>query len=120
MNRKELNWENLTDEEKQIKVAEIDGYKYGKGDMFNLYYAFLHEEKEMTRVPDYLYDLNAIHNIEIKMSQGMLQDYLSYLMPMMKESSNETNEQLWIERAIRANASQRAEAIVLMMNNIED
>jgi len=67
--------------------------------------------------PDFIHDLNAMHKAELTMSQGMLQDYLSNLLPMMKEGPYETNEDLWIARSIRATAEQRAEAFILTMEN---
>ena len=113
-------WAKMTQSERQLKIAKLCkwnkkflGYEPDDGHLGR-------SEERYSHMPDYLHNLNAMHEAELMLSQGMLQDYLSNLLPMMKECENETNEYNWVVRAVRATAAQRAEAFALTMEPEDD
>ena len=112
MNRE--TWKNMTDGERQCLVAEIAGWSH-QGDYW------WHDEKDKSRPPeddgiramppDYLNDLNAMHDAEMSASggPGLLARWQSNLILTCGS----------VDAALRATAAQRAEAFALIMSTEE-
>jgi hypothetical protein len=106
-------WAKLTDEEKRIKVAELCGWKRGaKRDRGGHYWAMPGWYPQCTWVedsmPDYLNDLNAMHEAEKTIHDDYRDMYADYLV----EISGFHPLGVW-----STTARQRAEAFVLTMEN---
>ena len=106
MNREQ--WAKLTDEEKRVKVAELCGYTCrikSEGSVIGV-------PKDadsafwMLEVPDYLNDLNAMHEVENEMTKNNALQYQYHLAQLLPAT-------IW--NLTRATAAQRAEAFVLTM-----
>lgn len=106
-------WIKLTLEQKIAKVTKYS--KWTPHQYLDDKFDTGRSQMVWSQPPDYLNDLNAMHEAISSLSQGQLQDLMGYLLPMMKEGPFETNEELWVMRTLRATAAQRAEAYVLTM-----
>ena len=109
-------WAELTDEQKVIKVAELCGITkidrvYVDTDRIpaEYYLGYTVKDNISKKIPDYLNDLNAMHEAEKKLHNGPSDTavYESYLIE-------------WLGRygsALYATAAQRAEAFALTMES---
>ena len=105
-------WIKLSPEEKCMKVAELCGWHHSDG------YWWKHTSvkpqvdgvRGMEAVPNYLTDLNAMHEAEdtIHNEDFSNPEWLKFLMNMGKVIN---------QRRAHASAAQRAEAFVLTMSN---
>ena len=110
-------WKKLTEEEQRIKVAELCGWVYdGKRVAATGRPAesiWMREGKwgRMFEMPDYIYDLNAMHEAEdlvfAHIHSEVGEQYSLKLVEICAGSERES---------IRATAAQRAEAFVLTMD----
>lgn len=118
MNRQE--WAKLTMKEQRIKVAELCGWKREPWDSMapNLD-RWTHPDYPSTNVsgtralPDYLNDLNAMHEAEKLIPQELKQEWSSKLYWLLYTNP----PKLW--RVSQATAAERAEAFVLTMTGGE-
>jgi hypothetical protein len=111
-------WEQLTPEQQQIKVADLAGKRecncadWGMMDHLSNCPASWQQEKNL---PDYLHDLNAMHEAEKSIPLVKLECYWCHLVRIC---SHPKLMLVGVEHgsvAIRATAAQRAEAFVLTM-----
>jgi hypothetical protein len=122
-------YDRLTEEEQRIKVAECDGYKRrtreemvsaglaNKPSDFPEDYVVLdlpHQNlfREIHQLPNYLYDLNAMHKATETMSWQQKQAYGEALGGGHTGSDSELNDCF---TAAHATAAQRAKEFVLVM-----
>jgi hypothetical protein len=112
-------WVKLSDESKNIKVAELDGWTkieyhnelsplLGRNDHFTEGYYGISPNPNWSGtnpIPDYLNDLNAMHRCVSKLSEDDQWEYRGILIGIVGDS----------REAIDAIAAQRAEAFVLAM-----
>ena len=102
MNREK--WKNLTDDQKRIKIAELCGWKVIMPLSIEESCCVISPVGEQRDfIPDYLNDLNAMHDAEVLLKQedwGTYRQYLDWW----------THSKGW-----NANAAQRAEAFILTM-----
>lgn len=122
MNR--AKWKTLTEEEQQIRVAELCEYKdihrqefavSGNWDYtYSVIVGMLEGWEKPQQVPDYLNDLNAMHKAELYMrsefDERVYIKYVTQLISLMGVEHMNMNEKL-----VGATATQRAEAFVLIM-----
>lgn len=97
-------WIKLTPEKQRIKIAELCGYRWLADVHTTINYAFLNDAEEMSRVPDYLNDLNAMHEVENTMPEHKWNIYDDILETIVDAGF------IW-----NATAAERAEAFVLTM-----
>ena len=103
---------NLTDEEIRIKIAEACGWKFSKlahpdskPVAVMCWIAPGCEDWQIRRLPDYLNDLNAMHEAEKVLNPTQLLRYAEDLMDKLGSHS-----------CIKATAAQRAEAFIKTLN----
>jgi hypothetical protein len=124
----------MTDEEIKITIAEFDGWKYnGLGPVGTLHSpnCSCFDGKECT-MPDYLNDLNAIHEVEKKLKIGQAIECLKRLQeilivegnaPRLREALNSSSiDKLYhtIAFFVYATARQRSIAIVKTIGKWKD
>jgi hypothetical protein len=104
----------VTPEEQQIAIAEACGWtKIGWNGVYqNWLGVSLSEERDKHPIPDYLNDLNAMHEAEIGIEPPTFKKYSSVLIADVIGWSAYNNEHI----AIRATAAQRAEAFLKTLN----
>ena len=116
-------WAKLTPEEQRIKVAELCGWEVRKSGAAILSGIICwNSELDKSRppeddgirfdVPDYLNDLNAIHEAEKSLDDTQSVNYDYYLKCICWDDGVRTNTRIG---AHLATAAQRAEAFVLTM-----
>lgn len=123
----------LTEQEKRIKLAEAARWK-GISEQFLVGYAPWRTEPYSDRVnacpvdelecfpldpsPDYFNDLNAVHELELKVFQdsSIQLDYSRSLIRIIKNSSPLGKQFFSDFDLVTANAAQRAEAIGLTLS----
>lgn len=106
----------LSDEELRVKVAELDGWKRDKQTGY-----FLGDTESL---PNYLHDLNAVHEIEEKLDGDQVSAYAkllgrhhpTYCVKVL--DGRDPEEDFWYETftLIHATARQRCEALVLTLS----
>ena len=125
-------YDKLTEDEKRIKVAELNGWKFDTGTdeelplTVGIWPEFL-PRKECFGigtfgyayiVPDYLNDLNAMHEVEqstiLKYGRGRV--YADAIYVVLKRAAE--RQPCPAPSAIFATAAQRAEALVLAMEEL--
>jgi hypothetical protein len=122
----------MTQEQKQIKLAEAAGWVEVRAEVDWLpreltgIYTWPHPtDPEKTKyyisrkpVPDYFNDLNAVHELEKVLNAGQINTYLSKLYEYTKPAKVGANtwEIISVRVAVHATATQRAEAIGLTLN----
>jgi hypothetical protein len=89
----------MTEDEQRIAIAEFCGIKCQDVDIELSRFGALFgtENGQIVLVPDYLHDLNAMHEAEKALSPDRKRDYISYLFDFYDEC---------------ATAAQRAEALL--------
>lgn len=80
-----------------------DGYVKGAYHIF--------EDGALREIPDYIHDLNAIHEAEKVLTDNQLVNYYRHLRDICGE---------WVIDAVRATAAQRAEAFLRTLNLWQD
>lgn len=117
-------WTKLTPEQQLVKMAECDGwvsngagYWHKNGEVRALYYESYDGEgraEDIHKLPDYLYDLNEMHEVEKQIPLAYLEKYWDNLK---KICTNPRFLEIGViaSNAISATAAQRAEAFVLTM-----
>ena len=112
MNRKE--YAKLSDEEKRIKVAELCGWKRKRVGTLISFKWYLGEGGSNgcsdNQLPNYLNDLNAMHEAEKLMSSEQSERFRSAL-----HHSSIGGGKMFGEAICHATAAQRAKAFVLTM-----
>jgi len=68
------------------------------------------------RIPDYLNSLDAMHEAEEWLSEGMFDDYVAELMELMHQEHMANEPEFRLIRAVHATAAQRAKAYVNLLN----
>jgi hypothetical protein len=102
----------MSDQEKQIAIAEFCGWTIGvsfdNGKLATC--GRYRNQGNVVDLPDYLHDLNAIHEAESKLLGSMLEyNYVMALEAICKEAKNET----W-----HATASQRTDALLKTLGKL--
>lgn len=104
----------MNEEEQRIAIAEWMGWKINsldsgealrnpKGEIVNAWY------NEIWRLPDYINDLNAIHEAEKKLSREQCHIFNDFLMELKRPRSEiESEPEKW---SWHSSASQRSEAL---------
>jgi hypothetical protein len=89
-------------------------YKYGAYIQGIGHTSILKKEYLVDELPDYLNDLNEIHEAEKTLNRGQKSDFQSYLGEMFPRDSDgdSTGWEGMFSRAIHATASQRSEAVL--------
>jgi len=105
-------WKKLADNVKQVKVAELDGWTQivhpkglSRGDK---------GKRILCCLPDYLNDLNAMHDAWQRLTYLQQVTYTEILASIVCETDNR-NDWVWMD-VINAIAAQRAEAFVLTLS----
>ena len=101
-------WNELTDRQRQIRVAEGSGWSVPKYKMCGAHYA-KNPKGDLVpaeRVPDYLNDLNAMHEAE----EGVVNTRTYRINLALVTGSSELNREWYLTHATPA---QRAEAFCL-------
>ena len=112
-------WVKLSNEEKQQKMEKLCGFTR-HNDKFGTYTTFranLWKNKLYGnyKIPDFLNDLNAMHQAESTMSGKQAEDYDMCLWVILKRDWDKINNPNAIIASWYATPSQRAEAFVLAM-----
>jgi len=123
----EHKWAELSDEEKNILVRKCAGWT---SKMLN---TGIHHQKELcwhepggngwmvpgSSFPDYVNDLNSIHNVISKLSSV---DYACYGDNLEVVVGFDSNTKLWSEyrKLIEATSDQQSEAFVLTMEKLNE
>ena len=102
----------MTPEQQRIKIAEACGWKRHPLQMNKNFWIHFPSEKQArddSDLPDYLNDLNAMHDVEIDyiIPNGLWDDYVTHLKNLMKDG-----KRFWGQ----ATAGQRAEAFLRTLN----
>ena len=102
----------MTQEQQRIKIAEACGWKRHPLQMNKNFWIHFPSEKQArddSDLPDYLNDLNAMHDVEIDyiIPNGLWDDYVTHLKNLMKDG-----KRFWGQ----ATAGQRAEAFLRTLN----
>ncbi len=94
--RKE-QWEHVDIDAREVAYGiDVMGYKDGR----------------RVHVPHYTESLDAMHEAEEILTEGMFDDYSSYLMELMYEENMANEPEFRLVRAIHATANQKAEAFL--------
>lgn len=114
----------MTEEEQQMAIAEFCGWREAfprgkdphpetKRGGILLPYHWVNERTHarVMDLPDYLHDLNAMHEAEERLSDSQLDDYRFHLMQITQRHPR-WSITVDIALAIKADASQRAEALL--------
>jgi len=114
----------MTPESQRIAVAEACGWTlcHNTGGLpCGVPPGFIHEENSR-QVPDYLNDLNAMHEAEKVLSAGQINTYLGHLYKYAKVATADSNpwEIIVARVAVHATAAQRAEAFLRTLNLWDD
>ena len=110
MNREK--WEKLTPKEQRVMVHNCRGLKcYEDDDTYGLVWYPFDDDAIPEKVPDYLNDLNTMHEVIGAMNIWELKSYREELMKICGG--------LWVV-AVDATAEERAEAFVLAMEPEDD
>ena len=108
-------WAKLTDKEKRIKVAKLRGAHKFAG----CNWAFFSNGTKLQRVPDYLNDLNAMHEVitgclvSFEQKEAFM-DTLAFICSVNSPATWQETIKVQMDYA-NATAAQRAEAFVLTM-----
>ena len=103
----EQEYEKLTEEEVQIKVAELNGWQGLRGKAYGWAEPIgENPEGELSVPPDYLHDLNACHEMIKGLTQKQIVRYINWLLELAGENHGGMSE---------ATAAQRCKAFVLTM-----
>jgi hypothetical protein len=117
-------WAKLTPEEQRIKVAELAGCTgIVKDTISRTLIAFMPSVKGgRCRLPDYLNDLNAMHEAEKLLTGKQYKVWNETLEEIVSENHRRTGYKIEWElfRQRSATAAQRAEAFVLTMEDRKD
>jgi hypothetical protein len=115
----------MTPEQQRIKIAEACGWKILKQEVhptityqWGLPPGFIHEENKAI-IPNYLNDLNAMHEAEKVFSSNQLMHYYFNLRDSFRLPSYMEATAMAIT-AFRATAAQRAEAFLKTLNLWEE
>ena len=108
-------WAVLSPEEQRSKVAELCGWQHFRNSALGTEQVLagnpnVDEGKWELPVPDYLNDLNAMHEVELAMTEPQKWDHDRQLAHIAGNTHN----------VISATAAQRAEAFALVMENEHD
>ena len=105
----------MTLEKQRIAIAEACGWKLSPP---NLEYKWLNPNTKWSEpeLPDYLNDLNAMHEVENTLSKEQLLIYSEQIYYTASKCEKETG--LW--RYLSASAAQRAEAFLRTIGKWED
>ena len=95
----------MTEEQINIAIAEICGWKYEKNETHAPDGAFWWSKKP--EFPDYVNDLNAMHEAEKQLTKKQLQTYLDFLADAPRDCVHQT----W-SGSVFTTARQRAEAFL--------
>jgi hypothetical protein len=107
----------MTNEQKQITIAEACGWEILDAPL--LYgdfacYAKDSSGQEFPGIPDYLTDLNAMHEAEDRLTDGQCQRYISALIDVVQAESTEDYREVFA--IAHATAAQRADAFIKTLN----
>ena len=111
----------MTPEAQRIAIAEACGWReVGKVGVFTASYhpCGFHPTRPRgkERLPDYLNDLNAMHEAENGLTDGQIPDWKASLRAIVTRDANE-----WLDNLTeRATAAQRAEAFLRVIEKWED
>lgn len=114
----------MTEEEQQMAIAEFCGWREAfprgkdphpetKRGGILLPYHWVNERTHarVMDLPDYLHDLNAMHEVEEKLSDDIRYDFCLWVMKLgAPHTSTSARENIWL--ATHATAAQRAEALL--------
>ncbi len=110
----------MTPEEQRIALAEWDGWKYSpsanssiKHEAVMAWYRPGNPPWHLEQLPDYLNDLNAVHELEMKM-RGTLEQY--HNDPVMHRRWKEYQYYLIQRYGASATAEERCEALLKTLN----
>lgn len=114
MNR--TKWASMSDDERRIKIAELCGWT-SKGPEYDAVFP-LHRAQPghpqdggyYAQVPNYLHDLNAMHEAELTLTPQMRGAFR-----MVLSGTSDPESHGYGERICHANAAQRAEAFACTM-----
>lgn len=96
----------MTPEQQRIAIAEACGWQIHPKDRFIVIPPNSpHSVQPLSTIPDYLNDLNAMHEAEKVLTEDQFGFYENELYDMLEDS-----------RAISASAAQRAEAFIKTLN----
>ncbi len=111
---KPMKLSELTPEQKRIAIAEACGWEYDESMEMWLSPSDIHFFE--WQIPDYLNDLNAMHEAEKTMSEHQWMEYYS----MLDSITNRSNGKYWGQTRKMApvftTAAQRADAFLLTLN----
>lgn len=93
-------------EKQRIKIAEACGWKKWDGENTAYPLGYLYESE----TPDYLNDLNAMHEAEKVLTEGQRRTFFFHLFGTQRLDDSD----LW--KAVHATAAQRAEAFLRTLN----
>jgi len=111
----------MTDEQMRIRLAYCAGFKdveYRHG-FDHDYVGYV--DGQATTVPDYLNDLNAVHELEMKLDGVDQSTYEAHLLDVVTpedEVDNEDRNFYWF--VVHASANQRCEALLKTLGLWED
>jgi len=119
-------WDKLTDEEKRIKIAELCGLTIRKQAVGTGYYCWSEERNRklveldvagqetfddgMLPFPDYLHDLNAMHEAWLTLNSFQKTEHINWLNKICTPVNGDQ-----IIACCNATAAQRAKAFVLTL-----
>lgn len=123
----------MTPQEKRIAIAEFDGWKVWQCNNHGTIKYFPAEHKaegyweigirmpdyrlDVSNLPDYLNDLNAMHKAEKKLTSNEFQVYFDSLVSMIAVSAENPRHGDY-PRVVHATASQRADALLLTIGKM--
>lgn len=96
----------MTPEQQRIAIAQIMGYTLGEGELYWLNYL----GKVCSALPDYLYDLNVMHQAVKTLDNKQLEAYRLNLLKICTD--DDLNNNPVVSSAVDATAAQRAEAFL--------
>lgn len=112
----------LTPEQKRIKIAEAQGFVAESDPYYSDHKAWLKDSERFGTcdLPDYLNDLNAMH--EVEMSLSVRQHYT--FRALLWELTDQSQDRSWVgvngeehnRRYVSATAAQRADAFLLTVS----
>jgi len=102
----------MTKEQQRIKIAETCGWNVKYPDHYPNPMGFYKQEESCRPIPDYLNDLNAIHEAEKVMTESEFAAYRWTLWDLCKEPELTK----WSRNYLSATAPQRAEAFLKTLN----
>jgi hypothetical protein len=105
----------MTPEQQRVAIAEACGWKWEKFWTGELYGKPVGEQGPLMELPDYLNDLNAMHDAEKVLTPEQLVDYCAFRLRATTGEGCVTDYKM-----IRATASQRAEAFLRTIGKWEE